>query len=130
MIETPTLLITDDDRGFRETLRGAFEPRGFRTLLAEDGAQAIDIVQSESVHVMLIDMHMPRLNGIETMVKVLAYNRRLPWILVSGALTDNIVADAKQAQAHSIISKPVRIATLRDSVNQAMKDAYPWNGPN
>ena len=124
MIETPTLLITDDDDDFRETLRGAFEPRGFRTLLAEDGVQAIKLIRSESIHVMLIDMHMPRLNGIETMVKVRAYNDQLPWILISAALTDEIVADAKRARAHSIMAKPVRIAALRDSVNQAMMTAY------
>jgi CheY-like chemotaxis protein len=63
----PSILITDDDRGFRETLRGVFEPEGFQTLLAEDGAQAIDIVRSFDVHLLLLDMHMPRLTGLETL---------------------------------------------------------------
>ena len=43
-IETPSLLITDDDPGFRETLRVVFQPRGFRTLLASDGEEALKIV--------------------------------------------------------------------------------------
>ena len=42
--ENPAILITDDDRDFRETLREVFEPRGFATLLAADGEEAIQIV--------------------------------------------------------------------------------------
>ena len=41
MIESPSLLITDDDSAFRETLRGVFEPEGYRTLLAGDGEEAL-----------------------------------------------------------------------------------------
>src|SRR6266568_2007921 len=59
-----SLLITDDDRGARETLREIFEPVGFRTLLAESGEEAIDIAQSQDVHLALMDMHLPRLTGL------------------------------------------------------------------
>ena len=52
------MLITDDDRDIRETLGSIFEPRGFHTLLARDGKEALDLVQQEEVHVVLIDMHM------------------------------------------------------------------------
>ena len=44
LVTPPSLLITDDDSDFRETLRGVFEPRGFRTLLAGDGEEALEIV--------------------------------------------------------------------------------------
>ena len=44
LVETPSLLITDDDPAYRETLQVVFEPRGFRTLLAGDGEEALDIV--------------------------------------------------------------------------------------
>ena len=67
LIETPSLLITDDDPGFRETLRVVFEPRGFRTLLAGDGEEALQIVHQEQVHVVLLDVHMPKLTGLETL---------------------------------------------------------------
>ena len=67
LLETPSLLITDDDPGFRETLRVIFEPKGFRTLLAGDGDEALKIVHNETVHVVLLDMHMPKLTGLETL---------------------------------------------------------------
>jgi hypothetical protein len=64
LVETPSILITDDDHGFRETVRGMFEPRGFRTYLAADGEEALRIVGAEPVHLLLLDMHMPRLTAI------------------------------------------------------------------
>ena len=62
-----SILITDDDAGSRETLRAIFEPQGFRTLLAESGEEAIDIVRHHDVHLALMDMHLPKLTGLETM---------------------------------------------------------------
>ncbi|HEX4148772.1 MAG TPA: response regulator, partial [Pirellulales bacterium] len=56
-----SILITDDDPSFRETLRSVFEPRGFRTLLAGDGEEALRIVERDEIHLVLLDMHMPRL---------------------------------------------------------------------
>jgi len=48
-LEIPSLLITDDDQDLRETLRGALEQRGFRTLEACDGEEALEILQNEQV---------------------------------------------------------------------------------
>ena len=51
-IELPSILISDDDRALRETLRSVFEPLGFRALLAADGQEAIEIVKAvDSSHV-------------------------------------------------------------------------------
>ena len=61
-----TILITDDDPAARETLREVFEPQGYRTYLAESGEEAIDIVKDHDVHLALMDMHLPRLSGLET----------------------------------------------------------------
>ena len=68
MITTdPSLLISDDDLSFRETLESVFAPRGFRILLAGDGEEALHIVRTQEVHLALLDMHMPKLTGLETL---------------------------------------------------------------
>jgi CheY-like chemotaxis protein len=79
---TPSLLITDDDLGFRETLRGVLEPQGFRTLMAESGEQALDVVRHQEVHLVLLDMHMPRLSGLETLRLVKQIKAILPCIIL------------------------------------------------
>jgi CheY-like chemotaxis protein len=122
----PTLLITDDDRDFRETLQNVFEPRGLRTLLAGDGREALDVMQSHDVHLVLLDMHMPRLTGLETLRLVKQIYAPLPCILISAGLTDLIVEQARQADAFSVLSKPVGFHELTSVVNLALRQTYNW----
>src|SRR5580698_4020915 len=101
-VQSPSILITDDDHDFRETLRIVFEPRGFRTLLAGDGEEALDIVRDQEVHLLLLDMHMPRLSGLETIRRVKQFRSRLPCILLSAALDEALIRQAEIAQAFSV----------------------------
>ncbi len=127
-LETPSLLITDDDRDFRETLRGVFETRGFRTLLAADGQEALDVLSREQVHLALLDMHMPRLTGLETIQRIrqLPFDVVLPCILISAALDAAIEEEARRQHAFSILSKPVRLRDITGAVQQALIETYNW----
>ncbi len=129
-IETPSILITDDDRALRETLQSALEPQGFRTLLAEDGEEALEIVRREVVHLGLLDMHMPKLTGLETLRRIKQIRRVLPCILVSAALDDVLAEQARRAQAFGVHAKPIRFAELMKIVRRAMSLTYGWPGGN
>ncbi|HND53801.1 MAG TPA: response regulator [Pirellulaceae bacterium] len=129
LIETPALLITDDDEDFRETLREVFAPRGFRTLLAADGEEAIGILHREPVHLWLLDMHMPRLTGLQTIDRARELRATIPWILLSAALDDQIIEAARKAEAFSVLPKPVRFAEITRVVREALRAAYDWT-PN
>ena len=126
---TPSLLITDDDRDFRETLRGVFQDRGYRTLLAEDGEEALEIVAREDVHLLLLDMHMPRLTGLETIrrVRQLDLLIQLPCILISAALDSEIVDQAKRENTFSILAKPFRLREITSAVQNALAQSYDWH---
>src|SRR5436309_8679173 len=97
-----TILITDDDPSCRETLRDIFEPEGYRTFLASSGEEAVDIVRDEPVHVALLDMHMPRLTGLETLELVRQINEVLPCILVTGDSNESLMRQAFRARAYSV----------------------------
>jgi CheY-like chemotaxis protein len=127
-IETPSLLIADDDPGFRETLRVVFEPRGFRTYLAGDGEEALQLVHRERVHVVLLDMHMPKLTGLETLRQLKEFRALLPCILLSAQLDDAIVEQAQRAHAYSVLSKTVTIRQITGAVFQALQRTYAWHG--
>ena len=88
-MDTPSLLITDDDAAFRQTLGGVFSPKGFRILLAGDGEEALEIIGHEEVHLVLLDIHMPRLSGLDTLRRLREFKFRSPCILLSGAGTMN-----------------------------------------
>ena len=121
---SPTLLITDDDAGFRETLRDVFEPEGFRTVLAEDGLEAFEIVKAETVHLALLDMHMPKIDGVETIRLVHEFKPELPCILLSAALDEMIVKAAREVWAFSILAKPCSRQQITSIVRQALQKTY------
>jgi CheY-like chemotaxis protein len=127
LTESPSLLITDDDDDFRETLRGVFEPRGFRTLLAGNGEEALEIVHSQEVHLILLDVHMPRLTGLETLRLVKQFKALLPCILLSAELDEFILEEARREHAFSVLAKPVTLRQLTGVVQQALEWAYNWH---
>jgi CheY-like chemotaxis protein len=124
LVETPSLLITDDDLGFRQTLQGVFEPQGFRTLLAGDGEEALEIVRQQDVHIVLLDMHMPKLTGLETIRRLKQLKSLLPCILMSAQLDDFLIEQAHRAQAYSVLAKPVTCRQITGIVRQALERTY------
>jgi CheY-like chemotaxis protein len=128
-LEAPSLLITDDDPAFRETLQGVFEPEGYRTLLAGNGEEALEIIRTREVHIVLLDMHMPRLTGLETLRLVKQIKALLPCILLSANLDELIVEQAQRAQAFSVLAKPVTRVQITGVVHQALQRTYNWQGP-
>ncbi len=128
LVGSPSLLITDDDPNFRETLQGVFEPKGFRTHLAADGEEALQIVRSREIHLVLMDVHMPRLGGLETLRAVKQFRAMLPCILLSAELDEKILEQARLARAFSVLSKPVTLRQVTRVVREALESAYHWQG--
>jgi DNA-binding NtrC family response regulator len=102
-----SILITDDDRGCRDALREIVEPEGFHTLLASSGEEALEIIHTEIVHLALLDMHLPRLTGLETLELMHQVNALLPGILVTADANAGLMRQAFRARAYSVIPKPV-----------------------
>ncbi|RMG00359.1 MAG: response regulator [Planctomycetota bacterium] len=121
----PRLLITDDDANLRETLKTLLEERGYATVAAEDGEQAINIVRHETIHIVLLDMHMPRLTGLETLQEVKRLKALLPCILMSAELDDQIIERAKQI-AFDILAKPFSFRQVETTLQRALQACYHW----
>jgi CheY-like chemotaxis protein len=116
-----SVLIADDDGYCRETLRDIVEPEGYRTVLASSGEEAIEIVQEGCVHIALFDVQMPRLTGVETVQLVHQINAFLPCILITANATQEVLRQAFQVRAYSVIPKPVSKHMLLFTMFQALK---------
>jgi CheY-like chemotaxis protein len=119
-----SILITDDDMGCRQTLREIVEPEGYRTLLASCGEEAIDIVREERVHLVLLDMQMPTLTGLETLEQVRQINAVLPCVFITANATEQLIRQALRAKAYSVIAKPVSKNIVLYTVVRALMRAY------
>ena len=119
-----SILVTDDDPVIRETFRDMFEPAGYRIFLAESGEHAIDIVQRAEIHLALMDMHLPKLSGLETMAIVRQIKGVLPMILVSADHDDQLLRKALSAQAFCVLAKPVSRNLVMYAVTRALTKYY------
>src|SRR5207237_3953307 len=95
-----------------------------RTYLASSGEEAVDIVHAEPVHVALLDMHMPKLTGLETLQLVRQFNEGLPCILVTADNNEQLMRQAFRARVYSVIPKPVSKNVVLYTVVRALVRAY------
>lgn len=122
----PQLLITDDDEAFRETLGEALQRKGFAVTLASDGSQAVELVRAHTFHLMVLDMHMPRLNGLDTILLVRQWFDSLPCILMSAKLDDEIVTTARSIPTVEVLAKPFPLKLFTDTIRDTLRRAYQW----
>ena len=123
----PSILITDDDLSFRDTIRQMLEPYGYRLSLAADGEEALRILQNDDVHLLLLDMHMPKLSGIETVLHARRFKAPLPWILMSARVDDDLLEQARRADAFTVLNKPTSRLAITNNVELALRQAYNWS---
>jgi CheY-like chemotaxis protein len=119
-----SILITDDDAAARETLREIVAPQGYRTLMAESGEEAIDLIRQHEVHLALLDMHLPRLSGLETMAIVRQIKGVIPAILITADQDDDLMRRALSEKAFCVLAKPVSKHVVIYVVNKALEKYY------
>lgn len=125
-MHAPSILITDDDVAFRSTLSDMLAPCGYELMIAGDGAEALDIVRRRPIDLLLCDNHMPRLTGLETIAQLRQLKKEMPCILLSAALDEQILAEARLLETFSVLMKPVTRKVLRSTVELALFRAYGW----
>jgi len=120
-----SILIADDDRGNREALGEMLAARGFTIKLARDGGEAVELVQVDLVHLVLFDMHMPRLTGLEAFAVIRqTLDRVLPAVLMTADATNELIRQAFAAQVYSVIPKPVNGNVVLHTLERALAKVY------
>lgn len=114
------LLIADDDLGFRETVVEAVESH-FVTIAVESGERAIEVAGSQAIDVVLIDMHMHLLTGLDTIRILREVVGPLPWILMSSEVNDALEAAAYDLDVYRVLRKPPSRKLLLDTIADALQ---------
>lgn len=119
------LLITDDNAAFRQVLREVLEDRPFLILHeAGSGEEAVDVVKRQRIDIVLLDMHMHVMTGIETMRELKRMDFTRPCILITSDTSDEVKRDAREADAFTVLKKPVPRRELVETVSNALATAY------
>lgn len=102
-----TVLIVDDEAAIRETLSRILDYEKYRTLVAEDGPRALDVMAAEPVDVVLLDIKMPGMDGFEVLARMKEAGHGMPVIVVSGHGTVETAVDAVRGGAYDFLEKPL-----------------------
>lgn len=130
-VEQPfQLLITDDNASFRQILREVLAERPFLVLHeAESGEEAVELVQTRRIDIVLLDMHMHIMTGLETLRVLKQMDTLRPCILITSDATEELRRDAQDAMAFSVLKKPVPRKALLQTVMEALMTAYHADPP-
>ena len=77
------ILIVEDEKNLRAYYKNEFEEEGYEVLLASNGEEAVDIVEKEAPNLIILDIRMPKMDGMEVMKKVLEKHKDVPIIINS-----------------------------------------------
>lgn len=115
-----TILVVDDEEAIRASLSGILEDEGFRILCAGDGMEAIAMVEREMPDLVLLDIWMPRMDGLETLQKLKETYPGLLVIMMSGHGTIETAVRSTKLGAYDFIEKPLSLEKVIVSVKNAL----------
>lgn len=119
-----SILIADDQAANRTVLARIVERAGHRSVVAIDGEDVLDRLGEEDFDVAILDMHMPKLSGIDVLKQLRVMQaglaRRTPVIILSADATEQAAQDARDAGVFQFLSKPLVVARLLESVAAAV----------
>jgi UDP-3-O-[3-hydroxymyristoyl] N-acetylglucosamine deacetylase len=115
-----TILVVDDEAKIRTTLRGVLSDEGFRVLDTDEGTKVPELVATQRPHLVILDIWMPQVNGIELLERLKAQEPELPVIVISGHGTIETAVRATKLGATDFIEKPFSLDALLRSVYRAM----------
>ncbi len=118
----PRIMIVDDSLAVRKALSLLIEDAGYETILAKDGLDAIEVMNENRPNVMLVDMEMPRMNGLELTAHVRANpeTQNLPIYMITSRSRKKYRDEAKKAGVDAYLTKPYQNGELLDLIDNAL----------
>ena len=116
----PRVLVIDDDRLTLEAFQAALRRGGFEVDGAEDASAALRLVGRQRYQVIIADHHLPVIKGAELLRALRGAVPCTPLIIYSGALTTELIAEARGFGAYAVLEKPFDLALLVETVRAAV----------
>ncbi len=126
--ETPHILVVDDDRAVRESLRRSLEFNGYAVALAGDGAEALASIASRPPDALVIDVMMPRLDGIETTRALRGAGNDLPILVLTARDSVGDRVEGLDAGADDYLTKPFALEELLARLRALLRRSHPTDG--
>ncbi|MCK5782316.1 MAG: sigma-54-dependent Fis family transcriptional regulator [Flavobacteriales bacterium] len=118
----PKILIIEDERSIRNVLRNILveEEKDYEVFVAEDGFKGLEIVKSKDLDLVICDIKMPGMDGVEVLEEIVKLSPELPVLMISGHGDIDTAVETIKKGAYDYISKPPDLNRLLNSVRNAL----------
>ena len=116
-----SILIVDDEEGIRQVLSDCLRDEGYRIVAAEDGFQALRLLSAETVDLVILDVWLPNMGGIDVLKKIKAEYPEIEVIVISGHGNINLAVQAVKTGAFDFLEKPLSLEKTITVVQNALK---------
>ena len=109
-----TVLVVDDSETVRQEIARALEKAGFAVIEARDGLEALELADKNALNMVILDVNMPRLNGLDMLERLMAdpKHRNLPVLMLTTEAQPSMIERAKKAGAKAWVIKPLKAEQL------------------
>lgn len=115
------VLIIDDEPHLRDLIKDVLEPEGYRVFCAANGADGIALNRQQDPDVIILDLRMPGMDGIETLRHIRASDERVRIVILTGYASPDTIRDAADLDASEYLSKPFANDDLVSVIANACK---------
>lgn len=115
------ILIIDDERAIRSTLREILEYEDYQVVDVDNGIDGLEVIKKDTINLVLCDIKMGRMDGMEVLTEALSIKPDLPFIMISGHGTVETAIEASKKGAYDFISKPPDLNRLLITVRNALE---------
>jgi len=120
-VATGKILVADDQKGVRRLLEELFRKEGYEVCMACDGQEAVQKAFDFIPDVILMDMKMPNMNGLEACAEIFKKNTEVPVIMMTAYGEMEVVKKALEIGVRKYITKPFDIIDLRNMVREVLE---------
>lgn len=126
---TPRILVVDDQPGIRDSLGALLKDHGLTIAAARNGEEALSIIEAERPDLVLLDIWLPGMDGMEVLQKLLDRYPGLPVVMMSGHATIETAVQATKLGAKDFIEKPLDADRLLEKVDSLLQEpSQVWEG--
>jgi two-component system response regulator HydG len=122
--KTPTILVVEDDAENRAAMVKVLESAEYKVLETDNGQQALDILNEEDIDLLVTDLRLPVMDGVELLKRAKALEQDIEVIMITGHGTVEIAVEAIKEGAYDFITKPIKKAQLLRAVEKAAEKQY------
>lgn len=118
MLLMATLVIVDDEAGIVEEVKDFFQEEGYQVYTADSGEQGIEMIRRRKPDIVLIDMKLPDISGIEVLKATKEISPRSKTIVITGYVDQALIDQAEKLGRDAFLQKPFNLETLRSEVER------------